>query len=417
MKTKNDKLNFVRGSLIGGAAGDALGYPVEFNSYQSILAKYGELGIKEYKLCNDVAEVSDDTQMTLFTANAILMAQTRSCMRGIGGALEYYVEYGYIDWYLTQTESYENVMKRDLSRHTWISALPRLYSRRAPGNTCLTAIHDIMERRTPANNSKGCGGVMRVAPYGLFCACHDSYYSIEETDVAGGEIARLTHKHPLGWIPAIILTHIIYRIVKDREIQGLDKNYARKLFTRIVIEALNSLPNLMVLNNVSETTWNKKNTIGEVFSNDVKQQVELMEQALSLATNNHSDIENIRCLGEGWVGEEALAIATYAVARHIDSFEDALVASVNHDGDSDSTGSIAGNIIGAIVGYDAIPTKFKENLELHDVIIALADDLHQGCITSEYDPDFTPEKGQWLNRYCEMIPAGFENEFNKNNRY
>ncbi len=95
------------------------------------------------------------------------------------------------------------------------------------------------------------------------------------------------------------------------------------------------------------------------------------------------------------------------MARHINSFEDVLTAAVNHDGDSDSTGAIAGHIIGAIVGYDAIPERFKKHLELHDVILAIADDLHQGCIISEYDKTYTPEMQQWYQRYCKMQPAGF----------
>jgi ADP-ribosylglycohydrolase len=118
-------------------------------------------------------------------------------------------------------------------------------------------------------------------------------------------------------------------------------------------------------------------------------------------------VENISRLGEGWVGEETLAIAIYAVARHIDSFEDVLIAAANHDGDSDSTGAVAGNIIGAIVGYETIPLKFKEHLELRDVILAIADDLHQACIINEYVEMETPEKRQWFERYCKMLPAGF----------
>ena len=145
-----------------------------------------------------------------------------------------------------------------------------------------------------------------------------------------------------------------------------------------------------------------------MFPNDVERQNELIELALNLADNDLDDLENISRLGEGWVGEETLAIAIYAVARHIDSFEDVLIAAVNHDGDSDSTGAVAGNIIGAIVGYDAIPDKFKKNLELHDVILAIADDLHQGCVISEYDEMKTPEKQLWYRRYCKMQPAGFE---------
>ena len=133
-----------------------------------------------------------------------------------------------------------------------------------------------------------------------------------------------------------------------------------------------------------------------------------VEQALRLADNNSPDVDNIRHLGEGWVGEEALAIAVYAVARHIDSFADTLIAAVNHDGDSDSTGAIAGNIIGAMIGYEAIPAQFKTHLEMHDVILAIADDLHQGCIIDSETEEDTPEKKQWYDRYVDMQPAGFE---------
>ena len=408
----NKRLDLVRGSLVGGAAGDALGYAVEFYHYSEIIAKYSQPGIKEYDLVNGVAEISDDTQMTLFTANGLLMGLTRWYMRGIGQAPEYYVEYAYQDWFDTQMKPYKRVMEQDdkfcSNRHTWLSALPELYSRRAPGNTCLIAISEMKEGRTPQNNSKGCGGVMRVAPWPLFCACHEVRYGIEEIDVAGGEIARLTHKHPLGWIPAILMTHIIYRIVKDGGFEGLDKVSAVNHFIAIVNEALDLLPSLVVRNNVSEVNWDQEKPIGEVFHNDLERQRELIELALTLAGNELSDVDNISRLGGGWVGEETLAIAIYAVVRHIDSFEDVLIAAVNHDGDSDSTGAVAGNIIGAIVGYDAIPDKFKMNLEFHNIIIAIADDLHQGCIICEDDEMDTPEKRQWYQRYCKMQPAGFE---------
>ena len=40
----------IRGCLFGGAVGDALGYPVEFHSIDSIHAKYGSSGITEYEI-------------------------------------------------------------------------------------------------------------------------------------------------------------------------------------------------------------------------------------------------------------------------------------------------------------------------------------------------------------------------------
>ena len=58
-----------------------------------------------------------------------------------------------------------------------------------------------------------------------------------------------------------------------------------------------------------------------------------------------------------------------------------MIAAVNHGGDSDSTGAVTGNILGAAVGYEAIPQFFKEDLELHDVILHMADDLYRGEVT------------------------------------
>ena len=88
-------------------------------------------------------------------------------------------------------------------------------------------------------------------------------------------------------------------------------------------------------------------------------------------------------LGGGWVAEETVAIAVYCSLAYFDNFERAMIASVNHKGDSDSTGAVTGNILGAALGYEAIPQYFKDDLELHDVILRVADDLWCGETTDE----------------------------------
>ena len=85
-------------------------------------------------------------------------------------------------------------------------------------------------------------------------------------------------------------------------------------------------------------------------------------------------------LGEGWVAEETLAIAIYCSVKYQDDFSKALCVAVNHDGDSDSTGAVTGNILGAYLGYEKIPAQWKENLECADVIDEIALDLCHGCI-------------------------------------
>ena len=119
----------------------------------------------------------------------------------------------------------------------------------------------------------------------------------------------------------------------------------------------------------------------KAYHNDVERMAELAERAIFLLDNGKTDLENIGHLGEGWTGEEALAIALYCSLKHFDCFEDAMIAAVNHGGDSDSTGAVTGNILGAAIGYEAIPQYYKDDLEMHDLILHMADDLYRGQIT------------------------------------
>ena len=108
------------------------------------------------------------------------------------------------------------------------------------------------------------------------------------------------------------------------------------------------------------------------------------------------ELENEHRLGEGWVAEETLAIAIYCALRHPDDFSAGIIAAVNHRGDSDSTGAVTGNILGALLGYDAIDEKWKQDLELRGVILEMADDLYHGCQMEECGRDCDPD---WSRKY------------------
>jgi ADP-ribosylglycohydrolase len=108
-----------------------------------------------------------------------------------------------------------------------------------------------------------------------------------------------------------------------------------------------------------------------------------LKQALKLAEGDLPDVDAIKNLGEGWVGEEALAIAVYCSLKHRENFSKALIASVNHSGDSDSTGAVTGNIVGAYLGMRNFPAEWLEKIELKEVIIKMADDLLMGCQGSD----------------------------------
>ena len=339
----------IRGSLIGGAVGDALGYPVEFiSSYAALQNRYGERGITRYELDESgKALISDDTQMTLFTACGLLNA-VKDSNPLIPSICEAYVE-----WYFTQMGKRKKGFRR-----CWVGDLPEMNVRRAPGNTCINSLHAIASGREPINNSKGCGGVMRVAPIALYMACNNHQVRISEAYMRAGEAAEITHQHPLGFVPAAFLSDIIYQILCE------EKEITRDTFLEIIEYGLKIT-----------------RMFGGNFTEEVAEFEQMIIKAVKLADSNLADIEVIDQIDEGWTGDETVAIAVYCTLKHLGDFESAIVASVNHKGDSDSTGAVTGNLIGAMVGYDAIPQYYKDNLELHDVILHVADDLWRGETT------------------------------------
>ena len=376
----------VLGCMVGGAVGDALGYAVEFSSWPQIRSRYGERGITRYELDRrGVAPISDDTQMSLFTAAGILLGMTRGSMRGIMGRIDTYCWHSYQDWLKTQElSSRPEKDEYGFDRcYTWLMDVPELYARRAPGNTCLSALRAEASGKRAENNSCGCGGVMRTAPLALLNYIHGyADGDMAYCDMCAAEAARITHKHPLGFMPSAVLNHILMELLAGTE--SIEK---------AVEKGLRALPDIH-----SEEDGNKP--YEELWPEDVAKLRRLVIQAIESAHVDMPDPVAIESIGGGWTGHEALAIAIYSAIKHRDSFEDAIISSVNHSGDSDSTGAICGNIMGCLLGWSAIPAHFTEKLELLPVIEEMGEDLFTGCIISEYDERNTPEKQRWFEKYC-----------------
>ena len=352
-----------RGCLIGGAAGDALGYTVEFKREKEIFSKYGEKGITEYDPGQGRAQISDDTQMTLFTAAGLMNASARAGARTAGYAG--HIRLAYLDWLRTQEECFP---PKGGQRHTWLTEVRDLFDRRAPGTTCLSALSSggAGSIGRPINGSKGCGGVMRVAPVGIYFNDRPEM-DTEAVARIGAEAAALTHGNILGWMPAAALVQIVREVSQDDE-----------SVRDAVIHALDT----------AERMWPETGA-RQMFTG-------LMNRALDLAAGNTPDLEAIHRLGEGWVAEEALAVAVFCAVRYADDFDRALIAAVNHNGDSDSTGAVTGNILGAKLGLSAIPGKYTDRLELKEVILEIADDL---CRDGE-DENGRPDPA-WTVKYTE----------------
>ncbi|MFW5653773.1 MAG: ADP-ribosylglycohydrolase family protein, partial [Planctomycetota bacterium] len=341
------------------------GWPVEFLTWNEIQDRYGPEGITDPVPAphSGKFEITDDTQMTLFTAEGLLRSNVRAAGRGMthGPAV---VFKAYRRWYRTQTTTYpgREAIEREIAVTPGNSSIdigsrlllyPEMWQRRAPGNTCLSSLSQEEPTLPATNGSKGCGTVMKTAPIGLLC-CQPS----EQLAAArhGLEIAAVTHGHPTAQIAAAFLSSLIGQLTIGNELRIA------------IVEARRNV--LRLCDEVG----------GEFAPGDPSEVLEAIDMALALdATEVRVTPDIIERLGGGWVAEEALAIALLCAIR-AKSFEEGVRLAVNHSGDSDSTGAIAGNILGVIHGVDAIPSHWLEHLELHDVIAGIADDLHE-CLT------------------------------------
>ena len=355
-----DKRDRIRGAMIGCAAGDALGYPVEVLSEAAIVERYGLRGITDYDLDeNGTARITADTQLMLLSANGILFAHTRGALRGIMAPVYQYFDAFYFDWYRVQTTE-----RASRSRVGWISAYPSSSAQRALSPTSMRVFSSdkFGSMDEPVNDSKGSGCLLRAVPIGLSYSDDPAHI----LDLAANT-AALTHGNEVAWMAsgalALIISLIIHQELSitetvNKTLKALDKSFpdSRK-----------------AVNELSYT----------------------IHSAMSLATSASSDLDAIHALGKGWVADEALAIGILCALRHENDIAGAMTFAANHGGDSNNTAAIAGTLVGARIGFNAIPDRFVDRLELVDVILELADDVTTDCPMY----DWGPRNPVWEHKY------------------
>jgi ADP-ribosylglycohydrolase len=346
----------ISGCLLAGAVGDALGSPVEFLSWAQIRARFGPAGVtRPFR----PSEFTDDTQMTLFTVEGLIRARVRGRSKGICHPPSV-VRHAYLRWLHTQGVPWAQASPGAGERTEpdgWLVREPILHRRMAPGNTCLSALRDGGKGTVtePANDSKGCGAVMRAAPAGFFAETAGQAWE------TGREIAAITHGHPDGIDPAGVLAVTVRLLADGVPLAGAVRGAAeyapgpggtRKCVTAAIELAASGLPDPATLTGR---------------------------------------------LGHGWVGDEALAIAVCCVLAAPDPAA-ALLAAVNHSGDSDSTGAIAGNLLGASLGLAAVPQGWLDDLSGRELIGQVAADAAAELLNPPWD-DEHDVPGWWWERY------------------
>lgn len=321
-----DVADRIRGCLLGGAVGDAVGAGVEFWSAEKIARELGPAGVTSpVPAYGHPCPITDDTQMTLFTAEGLLRARAAAADDPVPS-----IHRAYLRWLHTQGATSEHAGYDD-ALDGWLVRVPRLHSARAPGNTCVGGLTSPQAGtiEAPLNDSKGCGGVMRIAPVGLLHA---------RPGAIAARACALTHGHRAGWA-------------------------AGAAFAEILADLLTGAPLFEAARRVAADPLLAPDEVGAS-----------LRRAIELSAIGPATLSGVEQLGAGWVAEEALAIAVYCALATADT-ETAIRVAVEHSGDSDSTGSLAGQLCGALRGEGAIPQRWADAVELREVVLQIADDL------------------------------------------
>jgi ADP-ribosyl-[dinitrogen reductase] hydrolase len=338
----------IRGCLLGGAIGDALGAPIEFLDGVEIGRRFGDRGVRGYLEAGG-GRITDDTQMTLFTAEGLIRARVRYALKGICHEASV-VDHAYARW--LQTQGFVSSRWQGRPYDGWLIGQRELWELRAPGNTCLTALRSPHAGTLdePINDSKGCGALMRAAPIGLI-----PYWPAESRFGVGAEIGALTHGHPSGYLASGFLATVIGALITG---SGLPD---------AIHEARGQL-----------TTFDGHEEL-----------LRAVDAATNLAIKHGMPTRvQIEEFGGGWVAEETLGIALW-IALAADDPVDALSTAVSHGGDSDSTGAVVGNLLGASLGVGGLPVDLIDGLVERPVVGILADDLV--AILATPGPDITED--------------------------
>jgi ADP-ribosylglycohydrolase len=330
---ENNLKVLMKNTLIAQALGDAFGYIVEFAKWEDIRAKHGDNGLL-YEPSKLELAATDDTQMTLFCLDGLDKAEKSAKERGRN--LEDptdEIHKSFLDWYITQ-----DIFHGAEPGSEGLMSYGELFVRRAPGNTCLSALGSGRKgsTRNPINDSKGCGGIMRVTPIAFYAKTIDDAFDW------GVKQAAITHGHPEGYLSAGVYSAVVFELIHNtRDILTAVKK------AEVVLQDYPKSENM--LNWVNKTVWATKHVEG--------------------LKNNGLTNE----LGQGWVGEEAFAVAVYCAATSL-TFKEVVEKATNHSGDSDSTAMLAAGLW-YLSTRDESFLEDAEHVDLNNCIVNFVDSL------------------------------------------
>jgi ADP-ribosylglycohydrolase len=348
----------VRGCLLGGAIGDALGAGVTGLTIDEIRDAHGGDAVVGFvPAYGRRGAVTSATQLTLFTVDGLIRAQVRRDTGAWHPPTD--VHRAHLRWAATQHDWGPDVRRKD---NGWLAQEEWLYVRRDPALSCLHGFgDDIMGTLDRPKNpaARDAGAIVRSAPFGLLVG-----WEPQLVCQLAVECAVQTHGHPTAYLSAGAFAVIVH---------GLARGDALEVAVRRALALLALRPGHQPV-------------------------AEALQQALGAVGQGAPGPARIAALGYGRAAEDSLAVAVYC-ALVSEDIRHGLRLAVNHDGPSSHTGTLCGALLGTLHGETALPPAWLAELEGRATLLELADDFAMEMTQGPalHRPALT-ESG-WLVRY------------------
>lgn len=357
------RIAFYEGCLLGMAAGDALGCAVDDKTLEQILEDYGPNGLMGYDTADDYAQISTHTQLAALAGNGLLAALSR----GKTGEYPRYIALALREWLRSRYSH-----GAEDGNLCWLNRIPAFLRRNNTDSRVTDSLH--RERLgtvdAPVNRADTPSALMAPVSVGLFY--EQQRMEPGQIGVLGAEAAALVCGAPESFLSGAAVAYMIAGILQAPEVT-LQEQFLQTA-------------------NIIRGQFGKRFPQASEVASAISFGVRLSRQSQQQLGDV---LEGLKCER----ASQCLTGAVYACLAHPDSFDDALVAAVNHSGKSAAVAAITGAIMGARLGAEAIPDFYLESLESAPYLKELARDFVLGSPTTGLFDD------SWEQKYSCGMPV------------
>lgn len=294
-------------AIIGHAVGDAMGIPTEFSKREELLKNPVLEMIDSPDLGLPAGSWSDDTAMEIATIDSFIH---KKCF-DYKDIMDRWVKW------INESEYTSTGVTFDIGR-TCLKAIKKYCNGSAPLQCGSTSI-----------NENGNGSLMRILPVALYAYMRNlDDISIQRlTD----EMSSLTHAHEVSRLGCYIYVQFVICLLKEYEKEDAYR-YVQDL-------------------DYSSYNVNSINLYTRILDGQIEGQI------LDDIKSTGYIVDTLECVL--WI---------FMNARN---YKEAIIASTNIGGDTDTIGAIVGSMAGIYYGIDSIPSKWLDKLQRKEYLVEL----------------------------------------------